>query len=285
VVVPKRSGFRLEPERRIAVLRFGRVALWAPPATLLVIAGLLATNVAPVPLFGATPADVPKLSTFAPIDELNAEADAVIEDLDKAVADEAGFKRGKVAAKRDANTLVIIAHAISQHDKKDDVKWAKNAASVRDAAKALAGAETFADARAALDRIKDLVAGGTPSDAAQPAEWNQLVPLPDLMPILNRRYLLMRRDLIRGKPRKRDATVRHAMLIALFGRTIRDDFSDVENAQDSEMWQTYADHLRDELTQLAKIVRDKKDDDIKGALKSTADACTTCHKKFRPDVE
>jgi hypothetical protein len=267
------------------VSRFGRVTVFAPMAALLAIFALWAMGGASVPLFGAAPAEVPQLSTFAPLDDLIAESNALIEDLDKALADEASYKRQKKAAVRDAYVLRVLAHAVSEHDKKNEAKWGANAAAVRDAAGAIAQAEEFADARTAMNQIKELVAGSADGGEAQAIEWNQLAPMEDLMPVVNRRNLLLRRDLRRGKPRKREESVRHATLIALFARTVREDFSDVENSDDSGQWTTFADDARDHFAKLATLLREEKDEDAKDFLKEANESCNNCHKKFRPDIE
>lgn len=265
--------------------RFGRFALLAPPALLVALAALSVIGASSVPLSAAAPADVPKLSTFAPMDVLVAEADELIGNLDKSVASESDYKKQKKVAERDAYILAIVAHAISQHDKKEEAKWGANAAAVRDAAKAFVSAEKFADAQGAINRIKDLVAGGATNGDVQAVEWNQLVPLKELMPVVNKRNLLLRRDLRTGKPRKRDESIRNATMIALFTRTVREDYSDVEKSEDHEKWTQFADDARDQFAGIAQMLREQKDGQLKEAVKAGSEACNACHKVFRPDIK
>ena len=103
-------------------------------------------------------ADAPKVSTFAPAEDLANQAGQYIKAMKTVVADEQEYKdsEGKIA--RDASTLAVIALALGLHDQ--DSKYKANAAALLKAAQDVAATKDY-------DSAKKAVAGVAKESASQ----------------------------------------------------------------------------------------------------------------------
>lgn len=260
--------------------KIGRTVLLACAGLWVAAVGLSLHVEVQQPAFAAG-AEQEKLSAFAPLGDLVEEFDDLMAKNEPALADEKTYKEQSKRVAQDAYTLAIIAHALAQHDKKDEAKWSANALEVRTAAIALAQAKSFGEAQASHKRIKELLAGGKANGQAPELAWHEIAPLKEVMFNVNKRYTPMGISL----RRKRAVPPRQATMVALLARVAHDDHHEVKKQEDVVKWEKYADELRGHCAELAQSLRENNGAEATKVFKVAQAACNQCHKDFRPDIE
>ena len=120
----------------------------------LAVATVLAVLAAFVVQVPSHAVDGPKVSTFAPAEDLVRQADKYIATMKNTVASKEEYNDSEGKLARDANTLAVIALALGLHD--TDNKYMDKAAAVIKAAQDVAATKDFAageKAVAALDKV------------------------------------------------------------------------------------------------------------------------------------
>ncbi len=221
------------------------------------------------------------LSELFPISHLTEEADDLMAKLAKDIASEASYKMKKKLVVQNAYTLAIVAHGVSEHEKNADVSWKTHALGLRDAARQLADAENFSDAKQALDKVSSLHKGEGAAPETVSLKWEEVADLTALMASVNRRNLLVRRGIRRPRP----GTARHTTIISLLTYAARSDHSAVKDAGTAESWESLCDTLIKDYSALRSLIEAGKKADANKAMRNAVKSCSNCHKIFRPDVE
>ncbi len=243
--------------------------------------GALGTSLL-LPCQAAAPA---KIASVAPIADLVAEADAKIKSLEEGLASDKTYLEVKgTKLPTDAGVLAVLAQAVAESEEK--AAWQATAADVREAAKAVASAKSYDDAKKGLEGIKAAI-GGTAAGAKPEAEWNKLCGLGKVMKEINGRAGKLRRA-----TRKKDATetefadaARDASVMAILGLAAHDDTHEVKSgkAEDIAEWKKFSKEFQAQMTAASAAFK-KKDMAAAGdAWKKGNAACTDCHAKFRPN--
>ena len=188
----------------------------------------------------------PKVSTFAPAEDLANQVDQYIKDLEKIVATEDEYKdsisesTNKVA--NDANTLVVIALALGLHDQES--KYKAQAGALIKAAQQLAATKDYASAKKGVAILKEAAAGK--GDADVELKWQKVASLPELMkevPLINTKL----KRLVKGANFKKKAkdTAGYTAAIAAIAQGSMADISEAKDAEQVKQWYGFSAAMRD----------------------------------------
>jgi hypothetical protein len=235
-------------------------------------AGLLTAKEPPAP---------PKISTFAPADDLMGQVEYYLGRLEEALADEADFDEARHArVKKEANTLIVLALNLGMHDQDNPLKDA--APAVVATAQVLAKAPDHASARAALEEVKKAVAGqGGPANALQ---WGRIASLGQLM----KQVPVVHASLKRGITPTRfqqlaNQSAGHAATLAAIAQASVADTHEVKDPADLDKWFAYCIDMRDAAGEVNAAIRAGDLDATVMAMTRLNKSCDTCHEVFRPD--
>lgn len=243
---------------------------------LLVALASLATAVL-LPAYGKAPA---KLDEVAPVEDLAAEANDKLAELEEYLKDQQTWTEGReTKVVQHAGVLAVVGQAIAEHPHKDKVKI--NGPALRDAAIAIYKAQSFDDAKAAFERARRAAAGEAEGNAAVEHDWAKLINMHGLMAEVNYRNARLRRAVIR--PRN-PADSRHATMLAVLGLVIYSDTHEVKDKADLPKWHGHATDFRKAMLEAAAAVRNQDAAAGKVSFLNAQKACAACHKTFRVEA-
>lgn len=227
----------------------------------------------------AAPPVSPKVSSFAPAEDLVAQFDYYLERIETDLAQEADYKESAERVYKDANTIVLIALALGLHDTPN--KYQKHAAGLVAASQKLIEAKDYASAKAALQELKAAVAEpkGDPSGLA----WKKLAHLPPLMqqvPLVNSR---IKRSMRRFE-RQAAAIAGDAATIAVISEGSLYNVDETDKPNEAEKWYQFCAQMRDAAAALNRAARAKDVKAAEAALKDLAKSCDDCHTVFHPEA-
>lgn len=231
----------------------------------------------------AAPPTAPKVSTFAPADDLVNQLDYFLGRLEKAVQSEAEYKDAKDKVGKDANTAIVIALALGLHD--TDNKYKTAAPAIMKAAQGLASADDFASATKGVAAVKAAVAGKGDDPIA--LKWEKVASLEELMkqvPLVNTKLKRYTKKASRFKSRAKDIAGYSAVL-ATIAQGVMADTHEAKNPGEVEKWYNFCVQMRDAAAAVNTAIRagDKKTSDA--AMKTLAQSCEDCHEIFHPEAE
>lgn len=226
-----------------------------------------------LPLYAKAPAE---LKEVAPVDELAAEAQEGLKQLEQLLATEQAYEEAKDGKlPQTAGVVAVLAQAIAEHPGGSQVKLPASLAVVRNAAIDVWKATSYADAQSAYARIGEGKAG----DASAEHEWNKLIRLGRLMEEVNLRSTKLRRSLRRSRDPKEDA--RNASVLAVLGLPMYADTHEVKNEAQIPDWQQHAREYQQAMTETAAGFRDNDLEKARTAFEKANMACHACHEKFQ----
>jgi hypothetical protein len=242
-------------------------------------------------------ADAPKVSTFAPAEDLANQVGQYIKAMKSVVADEQEYKDSEGKVVRDASTLAVIALAIGLHDQ--DSKYKSNAAALLKAAQDVAATKDFESAKKAVDALeavatKEGTGGGD-------LKWEKVAPLPELMkqvPMVHNKLKLnvkaeslkkIAKALAEGngkaaaEKKLKDWAGYSAVIAAIAQGTIADT-SATKNADQVKLWQQFSRAMRDDAGAVNAAIHKVDPTAATNAMKKLNQSCEDCHKVFKPEV-
>lgn len=233
-----------------------------------------AASAVSVGLAGA-PADVSKA---VGAEELAAASKSKAEDLGKAVADDASFGRameGKTIAK-DAGVIACLAQALVEH--KDGEASGVNATGLRDAAIVLSKTKTLDDAKAALNKVNEALAGkGATGEKDHP--WNKLVNMHRMMEEFELQGGTLRRVLKR--PRRLESYSENAAVLVVLGLAMEADTHEVKDPAKLPQWTTWSKEYHQAMSGLNTAIKAGDGDKAKSIFDKAYESCEACHEVFR----
>jgi hypothetical protein len=225
--------------------------------------------------------DAPKVSTFAPAEDLAAQLDWYLNDLEKAVASEDEYKDSADKVAKEANTVVIIALALGLHD--EDNQYKASAAALLKAAKDLAVAKDFASAQKGVAALKDAADGkGNGGDVA--LAWAPpSASLPELMkqvPTIHTKLKLR----VKGASFKKKAkeTAGYTAVIAAIAQGTMSDASAAKGDDQIKSWQAFSAAMRDAAGSVNAAIRKGDEPAAAESMKTLQKSCDDCHTVFHP---
>jgi cytochrome c556 len=219
----------------------------------------------------------PKVSTFAPAEDLANQADKYLDELEQTVATEADYKDGQDKIARDANTLIVVALALGLHDQ--DSKYKASAGAVTKAAGELAATKDFDAAKKAVAAIKDAAEGK--GQAGGELKWEKVASLGELMkqvPVINTKLKLN----VKGSKFKKKAkdTAGYTAVIAVIAQGSMADTSATKSPDQVKQWQGFSTAMRDHAGTINAAIHKGDQDAADAAMKKLAQSCDDCHDVF-----
>jgi hypothetical protein len=245
--------------------------------------GVVAVLAKPNRVATAQPIDAaPRVSAFAPADDLVRQTDRYIKDLDGCLADEADYADNQDKIARQSNTLAVLALSLGLHDEAN--KYKVHAGALVKAAQALAATKDYASATGAMGGVKDAAAGKDKADAA--LRWGKIEALPELMkevPLVNTK-LTRNIKPARFKSKARDSAGCAAVIAVIAQGTIADTSEAKTPAQENQ-WRAFSIAMRDASGALNAAIRAGDEPAATKVAQKLAQSCEDCHAVFRPELK
>ncbi|SFI39127.1 cytochrome c [Planctomicrobium piriforme] len=238
----------------------------------------LATGSFAVPAFAQSPVPI---ESIASIEELTLEVNEQVARLEKGLAMEANYadQKSKGIA-QSFGLLACVGQGLAEHANSKDSKI--NGPALRDAAlKFTAKTSTYADAQAALEGVKQVVAGNVTGEHAQLHPWNKLIRMHPMMEEFNGRSSEILKVL--KKPRGKPEEISPAVAWGLLSIAMKVDTHEVKNPEDLPKWNAWSDEFRDSTIKLAEAIRAKDKDAGRAAFDKASETCDACHEVFHKE--
>ena len=253
----------------------------------LLVAALVAVLGVSVVQVQARAADEPKVSAFAPAEDLARQADKYIESLKNTVASKEEYDDSEGKVGRESNTLAVIVLALGLHDK--DNKYKDKAPALIRAAKDVAATEgydaatKYAAAKKAVAALGEVAAAD--GRAGGKLKWEKVASLPDLMkqvPMVNTKLKLCLSK-ANFKKKAKDSAGYTAVIAAIAQGAIADT-SATKNADQVKLWQKFSKAMRDHAGAANAAIHKGDAAATDKAMQKLNQSCEDCHKVFKPDV-
>jgi len=218
------------------------------------------------------------VSKIAPAADLVTQLDGYIEDLEESVEDEAEYNDSKDKLVKDASTLALIAVALGLHDEEN--KYRRAAPGLLEAAKKVAAAETYAQAKAAVAALKAALASqGDPSTLS----WaNKNASMPALMkavPLVNTRI----KRYMRRFSRYANRVASYSAVLAVIGQGSMPNASDTEKPNEVDKWYAFCAEMRDAAAALNVACHAEDEAAAEKAMAALQKSCDACHEVFHEE--
>jgi hypothetical protein len=245
------------------------------------LSGLLAVSIGTIvaacngPAVAAPPA-APKVSSFAPAEDLVSQTDEYVKDLTEAVASEQDFKDAQEKVTKQSNTLILMALALGLHD--TDNKYKAAAPALFKAAGQLAAAKDYASAQAGVAAVKAALESKT---GGGELKWEKAASLEQLMkqvPLVNtklKRFLKGPRFIKSAKE-----TAGYTAVLATIAQGAMADTGKAKNPAEVQQWYQFSGQMRDHAAELNAAIHAKDRDASEKAMKKLAQSCDDCHTVF-----
>jgi hypothetical protein len=219
-----------------------------------------------------------KPSTFATAAEVATQIETYLKQIETDLAGETEYgddQKGRVA--KDANTVVVLAQLLANHDEDHPLK--KAAPAIVTAARKLADdSGELASAKTAFAALKE----GTKSTAGGAADWKPVAELAQLMkqvPIVNNKL----RSGVTGKrfDRTIDQNAGYAATLAAIAEASQFDTAYCSSKEEEGKWAKICIEMRDAAAEVRNAVRSKDQSTAKSGLDKLVKTCDDCHHAFR----
>jgi hypothetical protein len=233
-------------------------------------------------LTGLQSLDAPKVSLFAPAEDLAGQLDQYVQALKKSTADEQeyGFDKDKIA--RDANTLIVVALALGMHDEPN--KYKATAGALMKAAAQVAAAKDYASVKKAVAAVEEAAAGNGRADVE--LKWQKVAALPELMkevPLINTK---LKRYVKGAKFRsKAHETAGYTAVIAAIAQGTMADTSEAKKPGQVEQWREFMAVMRDAAGAVNAAIHRGDKAAADKAMKELTQSCEQCHAVFHPEAK
>jgi hypothetical protein len=225
----------------------------------------------------AAPPEAPKVSTFAPADDLVSQADRYLEELEKAVESQQDFDAAKVG--KLANALMLMSIGLGVHD--SDNKYKASAGALFKAAADLAKVKDFAAAKQGVEAVK-AAAGGKGTGAAvtwaQGTDVNLDAVYKQAQTVINslKRYT-------KGPRFKKSVkeTAGFSAVLAVVGQGVMVNTKEAKG--DDQQWYKFSAEMRDAAAETNKAIHAKDEAATEAAVKKLNKSCEDCHAVFHKE--
>ncbi len=225
----------------------------------------------------AAPPAAPKVSSFAPAEDLVGQTDEYLKDLESAVASEQDYKDAQEKVAKQSNTLILIALALGLHD--TDNKYKAAAPALFKAAGELASAKDYASAQAGVAAVKAALESKTGGAAA--LKWEKAASLEQLMkqvPLVNTKL----KRFLKGSRFTKNAkeTAGYTAVLATIAQGAQADTSEAKGPEQVQQWYQFSGQMRDHAAELNAAIHAKDRAVSEKAMKKLAQSCDDCHSVF-----
>ena len=229
--------------------------------------------------FSGSPA-VPKISAFAPAQDLIQQVDFFIGRVEESLADPADFAGAKQSRTlKDGNTLAVLALMLARHDAPHPLK-ASMPAMLASAQLLAAADDNFEQARTALAGIK--AARQATAPPGPEAKWEKVASLAALM----KQVPLIHTGLKRGVEPSRLArqavqSAGQSAALAAIAAAAMLDSEPAKTPEDVEKWRQFCLQMRDAAGEVNRAVHAQDQPQVAAGMKRLTQSCDACHGKFR----
>jgi hypothetical protein len=223
----------------------------------------------------------PKVSEYAPADDLVAQVTFFVDRLDKALSDEAAYDEvQQTTVERDSNTLVVVGLALAMHDQDHKLKGVAPAL-IQTSLELTENVADFAAAQATLAKIKQALAGEIKADDA--VEWAAVAAMSPLMMQVPVIHAPMKRGATDERRFKRQAaqTAGQAATLAVIAEASSYN-TDHADEEDIPQWQEFCAQMRDACGEINAAVRGGDTEKAATAIVALQKSCDDCHAVFNP---
>jgi hypothetical protein len=227
----------------------------------------------------------PRLSTFAPAEDLTYELDFLVGDLEKAVSDKDEFdSQIENRFVRDGNTIALLATALALHDQDNAVK--PHAQAIMAAAQKLTEAKDYAAIKTAVENLK----GSLGASAGGDVKWRKISAFKSLMndevsSINNKLKTAVDRVKKQSKdaPKRAKEATANAAMMALIAENAKLYLAETKKPGESQKWIAFSVQFRTAATDVAAKVRAGNRDALAPAMERLNQTCNDCHAVFNPE--
>ncbi|MBX3413455.1 MAG: cytochrome c [Pirellulales bacterium] len=243
-----------------------------------VVATMLVLGAAGAVVWAADPPAAPATSTYAPAEDLIAQVNASIKDLEEALSSADDFEVKQTRVKREANTLAALGLVLAWHDTDHPLK--NVAPALVPAAQKLAAAKSLDEAQPALAGVQSVLAGS--SEKSDPPAWGKVASLGALMKQVTFVNSRLRRNVTGSRfAMQANDTARYAALLAAIAQATQYDTHEVKDEAQLPQWYDYSIAMRDSAGRINAAAKAGDQDAAKAALGDLDKSCSGCHKTFR----
>jgi cytochrome c556 len=226
----------------------------------------------------AAPPEAPKVSTFAPAEDLANQVTSYIKELNDEVATEAEYKASDTAIAKQSNTLVVLALALALHD--TDNPYKASAGALMQAAQEVAAAKNYAEAKKGVDKLASASGGSSPS------QWEKAAALEQLMKQVPTVHNKLKKG-VKGTKFKSaaKATAGQSAALAAIAQASMFDTSATKNNEEVKQWYEFCTKMRGAA---ARVNADIHQHDAAATEKAMVDlnqSCEDCHAVFKKDKD
>lgn len=236
-------------------------------------------------LIAADPPPAPKVSEFAPAEDLLHQVNHYLKRTGESLAKQEDYPAANQArVKKDANTLAVLGLALALHDSDHKLKGSAGAL-IQHAGELAAASEDYEKAKAAYDKLQAAAAGES-SDIAAPKAWQKVAAQGQLMKQVQLLYNGLRRGTDARRFKKQaDDNAGMAALLAVIAQSAMVDTHEVKDSSQLGEWYKLAAEMRDSAAELNSAIHAGNQESAVVALKRMNVNCEACHKQFRVEVE
>jgi hypothetical protein len=243
---------------------------------------LVFVGIAAVSLPAGEAPEQPKVSSYAPAEDLVAQVDYFVRHMDEALADKTAYDDvQQTVVDRDSNTLAVLGLLLAMHDEDHKLKTA--APAIIKTAQGLAeNYEDFDQATAALGELKKAVAGDTTTDGE--VAWEAVASMSPLMKQVPVIHGSMKRGATDERRFKRQAaqTAGQAATLAAIAQAA---MFNTDHATEDQIpqWEKFCSQMRDACGTVNSAVRSGDAAKAASAIVALQKSCDDCHAVFRKE--
>ena len=222
----------------------------------------------------------PKISTYAPADDLIGQIDVYIASVEKSLADPDDFDGAKQSRIwRDSNTLAVLALVLGAHDEQHPLKSSMSV--LLKGAQALAAAEDDVKrAQEALAVIKAARSGT--AQAGEAVKWEKVASLPALMKQVPLVHAGLRRAVKPNRlARLAKASAGQAATLSAIAQVAMLDDEYARSPAEAAAWRAFCAEMRDAAGKVNSAVRAGDQLQVDAGIERLLESCDACHAKFR----
>jgi hypothetical protein len=234
----------------------------------------------------ADPPAAPKVSSFAPAEDLSRETEKYIDELASTVASvesgEDAYDDVRETIEKDANTLAVLALCLGKHDQDNPFK--AHAGALMKAAQEMAETQDIQAAKKALANVKDAAEGKNKVDIE--LKWEKVASLPALMkhvPKINTKLKQIVKP-AKFKAKSKDSAGITAVLAAIAQGSMADT-SAAKSPEEVAKWYQFCEEMRNQAAAMNKSIHAGDAETANATLLKLGKNCEDCHAVFKPDAK
>jgi len=225
----------------------------------------------------------PKVSTFAPAEDLQKQVGFFVGRVEESLATKEGYDEAKQARTlKDANTLAVLGLMLGKHDQPTELKNSA-AALIKSAQQLAASTKDYDGAAKAFADVKKAAAGEAPG--AGEVKWEKVASLGALMkqvPLIN---ATMKRGVTGTRfERQIPEIAGSSATLASIAQASMFDTHEVKDPNDTGKWYDFCAQLRDAAAEINAAAHAKDQAKAKDALTKLNQSCDRCHEVFRKEL-